>query len=670
MSTSLATTYKGRLQRLWTILSGSVYTLLLWRIAIAILIYTLCRITFYFYNRDLLAVESLSEMLRIMRGGLRFDTAGIFYVNMLVILLHIIPWRLRERASYQRVIAWAYWLCNLPALAANMADIAYYRFTLRRTAMAVFEEFGNENPFQFARFVIDYWPITLATLVFATLWFYLYKLINFTPRPCPLRSIAYYSSQALLFVFSVFIVIVGIRGFELVNGHPMNMSTATLYTSKPAQAALVQNTPYSLIRTIGKPGLVERSYFSPEEAREHFDAIRVARSEAPYFGQFKGKNIVIIIWEGFSREWVASLNTELEGYKGYTPFIDSLITTGGAFCGAEGFAGGSVSMDAMPSILASIPKPNVSFVSSPYSNNKIGSIAIELKKEGYYSAFFHNAANGSMSFDALANQLGYDSYWGMNEYGNKDDWDGNWGIWDEEFLQFMVKRLSTFKEPFLATEFTISSHHPWLIPKRYESVLPEGQIPMQRAVAYTDMSLRRFFEEAKKQSWYHNTLFVITADHSVTGYREEYKNSLGLFRVPIIFFDPSGTIAGGIDRETTMQQADIFPTLMGLLGIDRPIISYGNNIFDPESDHFAVSNIGGAYQLIWQGYALQYDGEHVTGLYHKDTDPTLKHNLKDTEPEVIQRLLPKLQAYIQDFSARMIHNRLADLSTEPITQKQ
>lgn len=670
MSTTQMTPCEGRGQHLWTMLSGSVYTLLVWRIVIALFIYTLCRLTFYWYNKDLLAVEKLSEMLRIMRGGLRFDTAGLFYVNMLVILLHIIPLRVREHPRYQRVITWVYWSCNLLALVANMADIAYYRFTLRRTAMAVFEEFGNENPWQFARFVIDYWQITLLTVVFAALWIYLYRLVCFVPRCCPLRPIAYYTSQTLLFVLSAFVVVVGIRGFELVNGHPMNMSTATLYTSKPVQAALVQNTPYSLIRTIGKPGLVERNYFSSEEARQHFDAVRVARSQAPYFGQFRGKNVVIIIWEGFSREWVGSLNTDLKDYRGYTPFIDSLITQGGAFCGAEGFAGGSVSMDAMPSILASIPKPNVSFVSSPYSNNRLGSIAIELKREGYYSAFFHNAANGSMSFDALANQLGYDSYWGMNEYGNKADWDGNWGIWDEEFLQFMVKCLGTFKQPFLATEFTISSHHPWLVPKRYEGVLPEGKIPMQRAVAYTDMSLRKFFEAAKKQSWYQNTIFVITADHSVTGYREEYKNSLGLFRVPIIFFDPSGSLAGGIDRETTMQQADIFPTLMGLLGIDRPIISYGHNIFDPEADHFAVSNIGGAYQLIWQGYALQYDGERVTGLYRKDTDPTLQHNLKDSESEVIERLLPKLQAYIQDFSARMIHNRLADTSTEPITQKQ
>ncbi|WP_052080691.1 LTA synthase family protein [Porphyromonas sp. COT-239 OH1446] len=643
-------------------LSGSVYTLLAWRLALAFLMYTLCRVLFYFYNSDVLAIEGGAEMLRIFRGGLRFDAAGIFYVNLLVILLHILPIKQRSSKLYQSIITWIYWICNLPALVANIADIAYYRFTLRRTAMAVFSEFSNESPWQFVRFVFDYWPLTLVALILIVVWVYLYQRVNFIPRSIQRRPLLYYSVQSLLLLATAFLVVVGIRGFELVNGHPMNMSTATLYTAQPHQAAMVQNTPYSLIRTIGKPGLEEKHYFSDEEARALFDPVRRANPAAPYYGQFKGRNVVIIIWEGLSREWVGCLNPDLPDYKGYTPFLDSLITQAGAYAGMQGFAGGSVSMDAMPSILASLPKPGVSFVSSPYSNNTIGSIAIELKKEGYYSAFFHNAANGSMSFDALANQLGYDSYWGMDEYGNRADWDGNWGIWDEEFLQFMVRTMSRFREPFLATEFTISSHHPWLIPERYQNILPEGQIPMQRAIAYTDMALRRFFEAAKQQHWYDNTLFIITADHSVTGYLEEYKNTLGLFRVPIIFFDPSGWMSGGIDHETIMQQADIFPTLMGLMGINRPIISYGHNIFDPTSDHFAVSAIGGAYQLIWQGYALQYNGQEVKGLYHIAQDPRLKHNLKDKHPEIVKRLLPKLQAYIQDFSARMIHNRLTDIN--------
>lgn len=627
-----------------------------WRLLIALVIYTLCRIVFGIYNNDLLSFDGLSNLGRIFAGGFRFDAAGIVYVNLLVILLSLLPIRQRNQAGYQRAISWTYWLCNIPALIVNMADTVYFRFTLRRTTIGVTEEFANENLLGFLYFVIDYWPITLSTFALAALWISLYPMVRLDKQiPQPQGPLAYYSRHTLILLMGVILALYAARGFEL-NERAMNLNRAGSYISYPQQAAMVHNTPYALIRTIGKQGLAERIYFPREEAQKIFSALGQAREAAPYFGQFKGKNVVIIIWEGLSREWVGSLNPDIPNYKGYTPFLDSLISQ--SYCALESFSCGSKSIDAPPAIIASIPKPGIPFVTSPYASNGFGSIIQELNKEGYQSAFFHNGTNGSMSFDATARSLGYQAYFGRSEYNNDADWDGTWGIWDEEFLQFMLTEMKSFKEPFVVTEFTTSSHSPWRTPEKYDGILPKGNIPQHRSMAYTDLSLRRFFERAKNEGWYDNTLFVVVADHSISGEREEYKNSAGLFRIPIIFHDPSGTLPRGIDPHTIVQQADIYPTLMALMGLKQPFVSFGHNIFDPEAQHFAVSNINGTYQMIIEDYILLYDGEEVKGFYNRKEDPRLQHDLKESKPEALDRLLPLMQAYVQEYHDRMIHNKL------------
>src|SRR5690606_1449776 len=117
------------------------------------------------------------------------------------------------------------------------------------------------------------------------------------------------------------------------------------------------------------------------------------------------------------------------------------------------------SIDAVPSIISSIPKfMSDEFMLSKYANNRKTSLPEKLKELGYSSAFFHGATNGSMNFDAYCSYAGFDNYYGRSEYGNDEHFDGTWGIWDEEFLQWTVDRINKMKRPFFSTVFTISSH--------------------------------------------------------------------------------------------------------------------------------------------------------------------------------------------------------------------
>ena len=157
-------------------------------------------------------------------------------------------------------------------------------------------------------------------------------------------------------------------------------------------------------------------------------------------------------------------NQDLEEgqYKGYTPFLDSLIHHSLTF--EYTFGNGQQSIDGLPSVLSGIPRFIEPVFLTPASLNKLSVFGSELKKKGYHTAFFHGANNGSLGFQAYARAVGYPEYYGREDYNNDVDFDGNWAIWDEEFLQFFADKISTFPEPFSVGIFTASSQHPFHIP--------------------------------------------------------------------------------------------------------------------------------------------------------------------------------------------------------------
>lgn len=633
----------------------SMPALLVYRLLLAMLIYSLSRGVFYLYNADLLHFEQSADILTAYRGGLRFDLTALLYINLLVVLLSLLPHPVKYRRGYQRTVSWIYWICNVPPFILNLGDTIYYRFTKVRTTLEVFSEFANENGLHFLRFFVDYWHLTLLGIALLGLWILLYRLVK-PSSTAPASGWRYYLVSSLTFVIGGVCVVGGIRGGLGAGVRPLGPNFAALYITRPEQRAFVLNTPFAMIRLLGKQPLPEFAFMPPEEARKLYSAEHRPDPNARDFGAFKGRNVVIIIWESLSREWVGGLNGDIPGYQGFTPFIDSLLKKSYYF--EHAYASGGKSIDAMPAILSSIPKPNVPFISSIYSGNRVNSIASLAHTLGYRSRFYHNSPNGSMGFDAMAKQMGFQEYHGMTEYNHDEDFDGNWGIWDEPFLQYIAKDLNTLPEPFIATEFTTSSHHPFEIPKAYEARFPRGQHQMHRCIRYTDYALEQFFKTARQQPWYQNTLFVITADHAVDGFLKEYKNPVGQYAIPLIFFDPRGDLLG-VDSAQTAGQVDILPTLAHLLGVQEPFIAFGRNLRSERHEGFVVQPVGGVFQMIEGRYALQFDGQDVVALYDLQADRFLEHNLRNERPDVIQRMLPHFKAYLQEFSLRLRENKLA-----------
>ncbi len=310
----------------------------------------------------------------------------------------------------------------------------------------------------------------------------------------------------------------------------------------------------------------------------------------------------------------------------------------------------------MPSVLSSIPMLIEPYIVTPYSTNAVSSLADVLRKEGYATAFFHGAPNGSMGFQAYARSAGFERYYGMNEYDGIEAFDGTWAIWDEEFLQYYARTMSDMPQPFMTSVFTASSHHPFRVPERYEGVFPKGTMPIHQCVGYTDHALRAFFHYAQQQHSYQNTLFVLTADQPNQVSLPQYANAKGLFEVPIAFYSPRWN-QGYLHTQGAVSQTDIMPSVLAYLGYTKPYFAFGENALMQEKQHpWAVCYNHPVYQLFSDSLLLQFDGTALRAVYNYQNDPTLQHNIATTTDT--QPLLTYLRAYLQQYIYRLTTNQL------------
>jgi phosphoglycerol transferase MdoB-like AlkP superfamily enzyme len=633
---------------------GNIFIILIYRILIVYIGYTLCRLGYLVYNHNHFPDLQTGDIWRILTGGLLFDTVAIVYTNMLFIALSILPFRIRHQRYWQLVLQYLFFIVNAVGLAANCADIPYFDFVLARTTFDVFSEFSHEsNLLKLSlRFLVDFWPVFLfwISLVVAMVWAY----TRFRVEPPKLRRwYVYYPVSLGLMLFTVLLMIGGARGGFRHSTRPITMSNAGQFADGPAEMALVLNTPFTLIKSINAPHYDRMHYFSGEaEAAKIYSPLHPGSTRPR-----NNKNVVIIIVESLNREFIGSLNPTLDNgrYQGYTPFLDSLVREGKTF--AWSFANGRRSIEAMPSVLASIPSVDQPLVLSPYYRNRLESIPRLLGSLGYKTAFFHGAPNGSMGFQAFARSIGVQEYYGRNEYNHSEDFDGTWGVWDEPFLQFFASCLDTFPQPFMTALFTVSSHHPFEVPAKYKGKFKKGDFALQECIQYTDLSLRRFFETASRMEWFKNTIFVITADHVSLNQRPEFQNELGYFSVPIIFYEPGGNWKG-IDSTTLAQQTDIMPTLLDYLGYPKPFLAFGKNLLGKQDANFIFNTLKGTYRLCKEDYFLIYDGKKPVSLYNFKKDPLLSENLIESEPVVRDSMELFLKAVVQQYKNRMIDDSL------------
>lgn len=212
-------------------------------------------------------------------------------------------------------------------------------------------------------------------------------------------------------------------------------------------------------------------------------------------------------------------------------------------------------------------------------------LPINLNTKGYTSSFFLSHDKSYNNTDMFLYKNGYDL---KNIYSKENypesEYVNYWGVSDGYLLDYAAKTFNKEKEkPFFGTIMTITNHPEYVVPESFKSISTDAS---DQAVYYADYCIKKFLEDASKQEWYSNTIFVFLGDHGKILGKQEFEIPTSLNHIPLMIYSPLFT-----DMPKTFKnfgtQIDIFPTLIGLLNIEYENNSLGIDLLK-EKHPYAV----------------------------------------------------------------------------------
>ena len=462
--------------------------------------------------------------------------------------------------------------------------------------------------------------------IYAVGSFQTYK--RFIHHTNPLNS----SRKPFDYIFALLIpcsLIIGLRGG--IQQIPINQSSAYFCNIDVLNCAAV-NPSWNLIQSIDQNTKMMNSNpfitMPMEEAKHLRDSLHSASKDTCIQVLSNPKpNIVLLILEGFSADNLTCLG----GYTNAAPNLDSLCKQGLLF--THCYSSGDRSEQGMAAIFSGYPsQPITSILRQPDKYTKLPSLARDLKREGYHTSYYFGGQLSYGNIKAFMLYNGIDQIVELADFQDRAK-EGKLGIHDELVFKRQLEGLVKTRQPFFSTLFTLSTHTPYDIPYPQKKIAWAGEYEDYiNGVMYSDSCLGAYFAEAKKQSWYDNTLFLIIADHSHATPRNNDFYSPAHRKIPLLFYGPTLAKAYcGKTIEQTISQVDLPSTLLNQLGLADTDYSWSKNGLNPYARQFAFNAyLDGSTGLILND-TNYYAFNTSMNLYHLDhfTDSLQrKHTIK------------------------------------------
>lgn len=700
---------------------------LLKQILFAFAILSISRLVWFVANVFWLPPIGIDEYVYAHLVGIYFDIPVVVGLFIPVWIWLMFGGKLREEHPW--INKTLFLLSAYTVLIFNGIDTGYSQVTAKRSGYELFDTLGDDAN-KLSPYIIDnLWIVAgLAAMGYLIYkWVPIrghYPSIDFKGRPLRgLTSTLTFAATCLL----------GFRGG--IQLRPLRAIDASNFV-QPEIAPLITSTPLQIISTWQRNGLPNFEFDIQFPANSQINSVNRKNSFPLTVGEQHGipsknqttnqansaahqwlfdnstplppfpmsrtlgggwvkPNIVVIVVESLARDYTGFGNG-----KPFTPFLDKIAADPQTIQFPYCFANGTKSIEMVPSIFCGMPSLMSEFyVTSAYANNKVNN-AFQLAK-GYKTAFFHGSNNGTMGFQSFLKQTGLQRYHGIDQYPRdlyNRDFDGNWGIFDEPYLQYFSKCLDTINNPnrpFFVSIFTLSSHHPYTIPAPYLNKLPGSPGTVQHTIAYADIALKKFFQTASTKPWFNNTVFVITGDHTSHSDKEYFYSQSGHYEVPFLIYAPhinlrtnlignyqkdqvknnkTSELLWQIERQApsalryidsvikiatckTLSQCDILPTLWSILGGPKPKLGFGRSAFNPDYKGYSTHFDKDLYYIIQYPFVLALNQQGEVVDYHSQLrNNNAAQKLPFVGPQFAW-LRATLQCQMKEYSQRIKQNR-------------
>lgn len=437
-------------------------------------------------------------------------------------------------------------------------------------------------------------------------------------------------------------VFVGMRG-RLSKKSPIRVGTA-YFCNNGFLNQLGLNPVFTFVKSaedISKASNRPIALTTPEKALETYEAERALPLDSTLMPEGlslplpEGTNVVLVIMESMTVDNTGLFYPE----HSLTPHLDSLMAHGLVF--TECYSAGIHTYNGIYSALYSHPALLSRHTMKHTTMPVMHGLPQQLHDVGYRNLFFltHDEDYDNMRGFLMAN--GFDEVIGQSCYPSEEIV-GTWGVPDHVLFDHVVERCNAAvaQGPFFVAVMTCSDHTPYIIPTNID-FKPKNIELSQKAVEYADWAIGRFMENASRQPWFENTLFVFVADHGAAK-PFAYDVSLPYHHIPLLYYAPKYIAPCRTDRLAL--QLDLAPTLTGMLPYEVENRALGLDLLR-QKRRFAYFSSDDKISVL--------DGEYLY-LYRASSGKESLYHYSDTLTDDFVDRFPEKVASMRDYAFGMI----------------
>jgi phosphoglycerol transferase MdoB-like AlkP superfamily enzyme len=578
-----------------------------------LIFFFIARVTFEIYFRQKLHVAGITEITESFFFALRLDLSTAAYIAIIPLLVSITVWFVPHGRVNPIWFKLYVWVCLILVCFLTILDLNIFTEWGTKVNYRVFDSIIHQFSESLASSGSS--PIALCITIGVVMLvlgvIISNKLIPYKYHP-PTRKTSFKIASSLLLILINFTFIRG--GWQST---PINQSMA-YFSSKQILNQSALNTEWNLFDNIFENLKAAHNpylYFNPTFADSLSRSLYLDRADTTLnILNTKRPNIVIIQLESFTADVIESLG----GDKGVCPHFEGFIKSGILFDSI--YAAGDRTDKGIVAIMSAFPSQATrTIITDNSKQEKLPALPVILKNAGYSTSFFYGGEVEYMNFKSYMLSHSMDhitSEWNFD----RREIDTKWGVDDGQLLIRQNGYVAKEQRPFFSFVETLTNHEPFDLPAKphFRGLNVANQF--RSTAYYTDSVLYNYFEAAKQQDWYKNTLFILVADH---GHRlprnvnESYMPSK--YHIPLLFM--GGAIKEqyrGMKIHKLGGQTDIVATVLAQLNLPYDQFKWSKDLLNPGSKSFAFFDWDNGFGFMTPEQSISFDNIGKEIIFRKN----------------------------------------------------